>query len=143
MHSMAEEDGKPFRGVQYVVRGIIPEGHTVTPDGSIVPAPATARDVRQAVQQGVAEVRQDVQQLRSELSSAKTAPEPSPTHVIVGDGVPSPAMLDVKGCAALLGISVRSWQRLVEHGEAPKPVKIGKSSRWLRSDVEAFVASRR
>lgn len=143
MSEADDRDQKPFRGVQYVVRGIIPEGHTVTPDGWIVPAPATARDVREAVQQGVAEVRQDVQQLRSELSSARPAPKPSPTHVIVGDGAPSPVMLDVKGCAAMLGISVRSWQRLVEHGEAPKPVKIGKSSRWRRADVEAFVASRR
>ncbi len=79
----------------------------------------------------------------SSATAVTLAPEPPPTLVVVGDGVRSPAMLDVRACAALLGISVRSWQRLVERGEAPKPVKIGKSSRWRRSDVEAFVASRR
>ena len=107
------------------------------------PRPATADDVRRAVQESAAEVRQQIEELRAQ-SAARTAPaEPSPTRVLVGGGTAGPAMLDVKACAALLGISVRSWQRLVERGEAPKPVKIGKSSRWRRSDVEVYISSRR
>ena len=142
MDHMDENDRKPFDGCRFVARGIVPEGYTVAGDW-LVPAPATAREVREAIQQSAAEVRQEVQQLRSEVLATRSTAEASPHSVVVGEGAAQPVMLDVKAAAALLGISVRSWQRLVERGEAPKPMKIGKSSRWRRSDVEAFVNSRR
>jgi predicted DNA-binding transcriptional regulator AlpA len=141
---MDEKDSKRPRGRRvFGPPGVVPEGHVVTDGGWVVPRPATVDDVRRAVQERAAEVRQQIEELRAQ-SAARPAPaESSPTRVVVGAGAIGPAMVDVKSCAALLGISVRSWQRLVERGEAPKPVKIGKSSRWRRSDVEAYIASRR
>jgi predicted DNA-binding transcriptional regulator AlpA len=53
----------------------------------------------------------------------------------------TPLLLDVKACATLLSISPRSWQRLVERGEAPMRVKVGNLTRWRASEVEAFVAA--
>jgi prophage regulatory protein len=136
-------EARSFTGWRLFAHIDLPPETVVTDGGWIVPRPATADDVRRAVQESAAEVRQQIEELRAQ-SAARTAPaEPSPTRVLVGGGTAGPAMLDVKACAALLGISVRSWQRLVERGEAPKPVKIGKSSRWLRADVEAYIASRR
>jgi predicted DNA-binding transcriptional regulator AlpA len=140
---MDEKKPKPRRGWRHFADVDLPPDSVVTDGGWVVPRPATADDVRQAVQESAAEVRQQLEELRAQ-SAARPAPaESSPTHVVVGGGAAAPAMLDVKACAAMLGISVRSWQRLVERGEAPKPVKIGKSSRWRRSDVEAYIASRR
>jgi predicted DNA-binding transcriptional regulator AlpA len=55
----------------------------------------------------------------------------------------SPAqLLDGKRCAALLGISQRSWQRLVATGAAPAKVSGlgGSLARWRLADLEAFVA---
>lgn len=142
MKSMDEKDRKPFR-VLHVVPGIVPEGHTITGDGWILPAPATAREVREAIQQSMSEVRQDVQQLRSEVLAAKSPTAASAQRVVVGQGVSQPAMIDTKACAKMLGLSIRSWQRLVKNGNAPAPVKLGRLTRWRLSDVEAFVTSRR
>jgi predicted DNA-binding transcriptional regulator AlpA len=140
---MDEKKPKSRRGWRHFADVELPPDSVITDGGWVVPRPATADDVRRAVQESAAEVRQQLEELRAQ--SAPTPPQvaASPTHVLVGAAVAAPAMLDVKACAALLGISVRSWQRLVERGEAPKPVKIGKSSRWRRSDVEAYIASRR
>lgn len=79
------------------------------------------------------------------LGNATAATAPGP--VSSGDGLfvvgatrpPAPLLIDAKGCAALLGISKRSWERLVEHGEAPQRVKLGRLARWRVSDVLAYV----
>jgi len=88
-------------------------------------------------------VRQQLEDLRAEVAGKVALSSSSATEVTVGGHAARPAMLDVKACASMLGISVRSWQRQVERGDAPGAVKIGKSTRWRRSDVEAFIASRR
>lgn len=119
--------------------GVIPEGHTVTAGGWVVPPPATRDDVLQAVQETVAELRQQLEGLRAQILAP---PEPSPTNVLVGTGGARQAMLDVKACAATVGVSPRSWLRLVKRGEAPAPLKLGRLTRWRLSDVESFVASR-
>ncbi|MBZ4276300.1 AlpA family phage regulatory protein, partial [Mycobacterium tuberculosis] len=31
---------------------------------------------------------------------------------------------------------------LIQDGEFPKPIKLGRSSRWLRSEVEAWMQAR-
>lgn len=53
-----------------------------------------------------------------------------------------PLLLDIHGVARLLSLSVRSVQRFHSAGHLPKPVEwfIG-STRWLRSDIEAWVAA--
>lgn len=140
---MDEKNSKPPRGWRLFGQIDLPPDSVIGDGGWVVPRPATANDVRRAVQESAAEVRQQFEEFRAQSAVSPAPAESSPTHVLVGAGAASPAMLDVKACAALLGISVRSWQRLVERGEAPKPVKIGKSSRWRRSEVVAYIASRR
>ena len=52
----------------------------------------------------------------------------------------TPALLiDGKACAAMLGISHRTLLRLVERGDAPVPVKLGRLTRWRAADVLAYV----
>jgi predicted DNA-binding transcriptional regulator AlpA len=121
--------------------GLVPAGHTVTEGGWVIPMPATLETVREASRDEIAPLRRQLDLLLSEVRSAR-ATQTAREHKVIDQGDPLPSMLDVRGCAAALGISVRSWQRLVEQGDAPRPVKIGRSSRWPRSDVEAFIASR-
>ena len=123
--------------------GFIPDGHHVTDGGWVVPTPLTAAEVRQVVREVAAEVRQQLEGLRAEVVGKAALSSSSATEVTVGEHAARPAMFDAKACASMLGISVRSWQRQVERGHAPGAVKIGKSTRWRRSDVEAFIASRR
>jgi predicted DNA-binding transcriptional regulator AlpA len=48
------------------------------------------------------------------------------------------AMLDVKNLADKLGASVRTVWRLVSAGVLPKPVQVGRCTRWFESDIEEF-----
>jgi excisionase family DNA binding protein len=51
-----------------------------------------------------------------------------------------PELLGVDAFANLLGVSVRHVRRLADAGKCPPPVKLGKSVRWSRRAVEAWVA---
>jgi excisionase family DNA binding protein len=51
-----------------------------------------------------------------------------------------PALLDVRGVAALLGCSPRHIYRLADAGRMPAPVRIGALVRWPRAAVEAWIA---
>jgi len=48
-------------------------------------------------------------------------------------------LLNVCRVAELLGISKRGVYRLVARGELAKPVKVGQVSRWLESEVIAWI----
>ena len=48
------------------------------------------------------------------------------------------AMMDVKRLAEMLGASVRTVWRLVSAGVLPKPVQLGRCTRWFESDIEDF-----
>ena len=48
-------------------------------------------------------------------------------------------LLGVKDVAGIFKLSVRKVWRLAADGKLPAPVKIGRSSRWLASDVEAYL----
>ena len=48
-------------------------------------------------------------------------------------------LLSVKDVAGIFKLSVRKVWRLAADGKLPAPVKIGRSSRWLASDVEAYL----
>ena len=48
-------------------------------------------------------------------------------------------LITVGQVADMLSISVRQVWRLIADGSLPRPVKIGKVSRLLLSDVEIFV----
>ncbi|MFC3613348.1 helix-turn-helix transcriptional regulator [Lutimaribacter marinistellae] len=49
-------------------------------------------------------------------------------------------LLTVKEAAVILSISVPSFWRRVADGSVPKPIKLGGSSRWPRSEILAVIA---
>jgi predicted DNA-binding transcriptional regulator AlpA len=59
--------------------------------------------------------------------------------IIVGEPRTPTLLIDGKACAAMLGISHRTLLRLVDRGEAPTPVKLGRLTRWRAADVLAYV----
>ncbi|MIE73180.1 AlpA family phage regulatory protein, partial [Salmonella enterica subsp. diarizonae] len=42
----------------------------------------------------------------------------------------------------LTGLTDKWFYRLIKDGLFPKPVKLGRSSRWLKSEVEAWLQER-
>jgi predicted DNA-binding transcriptional regulator AlpA len=51
-----------------------------------------------------------------------------------------PLMLDVRGVAQLLGVSVRHLWRMCDAGQFPRPVAVGsKLKRWPRAVVLAWI----
>jgi predicted DNA-binding transcriptional regulator AlpA len=60
-------------------------------------------------------------------------------HVTSEDGRPMTLLLKGKDCADLCSVSLRTWQRWVAAGEAPRPVYIRNSPRWAAAEIEAWV----
>lgn len=52
---------------------------------------------------------------------------------------PERLLLCADGVAKVLSLSKRTIWRMVSAGELPAPVRIGRASRWRRSDLERFV----
>ncbi|PXW52287.1 AlpA family transcriptional regulator [Grimontella sp. AG753] len=42
----------------------------------------------------------------------------------------------------LTGLTDKWFYKLIKDGEFPKPIKLGRSSRWLQSEVEAWLRER-
>ena len=42
----------------------------------------------------------------------------------------------------LTGLTDKWFYKLIQDGEFPKPIKLGRSSRWLRSEVESWLQAR-
>jgi len=40
------------------------------------------------------------------------------------------------------GLTDKWFYKLIQDGEFPKPIKLGRSSRWLQSEVEAWLHQR-
>ena len=40
------------------------------------------------------------------------------------------------------GLTDKWFYKLIKDGEFPKPIKLGRSSRWMQSEVEAWVQQR-
>ncbi|WP_439411876.1 helix-turn-helix transcriptional regulator [Enterobacter ludwigii] len=40
------------------------------------------------------------------------------------------------------GLSDKWFYQLIQDGKFPKPIKLGRSSRWLKSEIEAWVLQR-
>ncbi len=53
------------------------------------------------------------------------------------------AALSAREVAALLGVSARHVSNLAARGVLPQPVRLGRSVRWLRAEVEAALAKLR
>jgi len=54
---------------------------------------------------------------------------------------PANGTYDVAAIASLMGCSSRHVRRLAQQGKMPQPLRtIGRLLRWLRSDVDAWIA---
>ena len=51
-----------------------------------------------------------------------------------------PALLAAKETAAYSGLAYSSLYQLVADGEFPNPRKIGKRSRWVRAEIDQWIA---
>ncbi|AUO66076.1 Rha family transcriptional regulator [Citrobacter freundii complex sp. CFNIH2] len=50
--------------------------------------------------------------------------------------------VDMAFITQLTGLTDKWFYRLIQLGEFPKPIKLGRSSRWLESEVEAWLQQR-
>ena len=48
-------------------------------------------------------------------------------------------LIDAKAVATMLGCSWRTVYRLADAGKMPRPVKLGRLTRWRRDLIEAFI----
>ncbi|MEX6003435.1 helix-turn-helix transcriptional regulator [Providencia vermicola] len=51
-------------------------------------------------------------------------------------------LVDIKFITQFTGLTDKWFYKLIKEGEFPKPIKLGRSSRWLKSEVEAWVQAR-
>lgn len=54
----------------------------------------------------------------------------------------SDKMVDMAFITELTGLSDKWFYRLIKDGAFHKPIKLGRSSRWLKSEVEAWLQER-
>lgn len=50
--------------------------------------------------------------------------------------------IDMKFITQLTGLSDKWFYKLIQDGTFPKPIKLGRASRWLKSDVEEWLSYR-
>ena len=50
--------------------------------------------------------------------------------------------VDMAFITRLTGLTDKWFYKLIKDGEFPKPIKLGPSSRWLQSEVEAWLQER-
>lgn len=60
------------------------------------------------------------------------------TRFAMGDDI----LLSMKDITAHSGLSDKHYYSLINRGLFPRPLKIGRSSRWRRSDYEAWLNER-
>lgn len=51
-------------------------------------------------------------------------------------------LVDMVFITEFTGLSNKWFYKLIQDGEFPKPIKMGRSSRWLKSEVENWVQQR-
>ncbi|HHE2505647.1 TPA: helix-turn-helix transcriptional regulator [Escherichia coli] len=47
--------------------------------------------------------------------------------------------IDMKFITQLTGLSDKWFYKLIQDGGFPKPIKLGRASRWLKSDLEEWL----
>ena len=50
--------------------------------------------------------------------------------------------IDMKFITRLTGLSDKWFYKLIQEGVFPKPIKMGRASRWLRSDLEEWLQAK-
>ncbi|EGB0882930.1 AlpA family transcriptional regulator [Escherichia coli] len=48
-------------------------------------------------------------------------------------------MVDMKFITEFTGLTDKWFYKLISEGQFPRPVKLGRSSRWMKSEVEEWV----
>ncbi|MGM1149107.1 helix-turn-helix transcriptional regulator [Klebsiella quasipneumoniae] len=51
-------------------------------------------------------------------------------------------LVDMAFITQLTGLTDKWFYKLIKDGTFPKPIKLGRSSRWLESEVEAWLQQR-
>ncbi|WEI83353.1 helix-turn-helix transcriptional regulator [Klebsiella pneumoniae] len=51
-------------------------------------------------------------------------------------------MVDMKFITEFTGLTDKWFYKLISEGQFPKPIKLGRSSRWMQSEVESWVKQR-
>ncbi|WP_404998742.1 helix-turn-helix transcriptional regulator [Escherichia coli] len=51
-------------------------------------------------------------------------------------------MVDMAFITQLTGLTDKWFYKLIKDGDFPAPIKMGRSSRWLKSEVEAWLQAR-
>lgn len=64
------------------------------------------------------------------------------TTITATPSVLNDKMVDMVFITEYTGLSNKWFYKLIQTGEFPKPIKLGSSSRWLKSDVENWVQQR-
>ncbi|MGR7435062.1 helix-turn-helix transcriptional regulator [Klebsiella aerogenes] len=54
----------------------------------------------------------------------------------------SDKMVDMVFITEFTGLSDKWFYKLIQEGQFPKPIKMGRSSRWLKSEIESWVQQR-
>ena len=62
--------------------------------------------------------------------------EPEFQEIFNGADLPA-AVISAKTGAELLDVSERQWHRLVQRGLLPRPIRLGRNTRWRMTEVEA------
>ncbi|WP_272571160.1 helix-turn-helix transcriptional regulator [Providencia sp. PROV254] len=51
-------------------------------------------------------------------------------------------LVDIKFITQLTGLTDKWFYKLIQDGDFPKPIKLGRSSRWLKSEIEMWLQAR-
>ena len=51
-------------------------------------------------------------------------------------------MVDMKFITEFTGLTDKWFYKLIQDGNFPRPIKLGRSSRWMQSEVEAWLQAR-
>jgi len=53
----------------------------------------------------------------------------------------APILLDADQVAALLTISISHFYKLTRSGRTPSPIRLGRSARWPRQEIQDWIAA--
>lgn len=88
----------------------------------------------------VVTVRRDASQTPLNRAMRNSHPPPSPVRFAEsGNTADRVGLLTLPAAATTLAISKRTLERLIASGEFPRPVKIGRASRVLSSDLVHYL----
>jgi len=65
--------------------------------------------------------------------------EPKNMHPV--SYLPDNALLRLKDVLSLFGLSKSAWYAGIKQGIYPKPIKLGRGSRWIVSDIKITLAN--